>query len=621
MIFQSIDRFKSIGIALSLISVLVVFQIIRIQNDPKVSALRDTMEMTRNYDTRLVQPERGNIYDRWGHLLAGNQQVYDIGVAIDQVDDPDTVSMVLAGLLNRDQTEIKNAITTEEVEDDGKIFKTGPSANANSNKYITIASNVSAEIISDLAEIIKNYEDAYKKNGGKGDNLNGVYYMGLLQRTYPENTLAANILGYFPFKSPIMLVEIDGEEKKVEATGEGGIEEKYDEILRGTPVLQVIPIDPKEIETIPAVPPGDSLVLTIDREIQAMVERILDEAKESSGSDSGTVIVMDPNTGEILAMASTPRLNLNEYWEAGDIFKDKTPYNRAVSQTYEPGSVFKVLTMAAGIDSGAVTPDTTMTDYGTITIGGHTIYNWDDIGHGEVSMTTCMQKSLNVCLVWVAQQMGNKTFYDYIKAFGIGHRTNIDLSDEQIFPLALPGDTNDEGEPIWWDVSLGTNSFGQGISATPIQMITAISAVANEGNMMAPHLVRAVIRDGKQYDIRPMITGTPISAETARTLTNMLEYSLKEESSAALVEGYSVAGKTGTGEVPTENGYSLAATNASFVGWGPVDDPQFIVYVWLEQPSTSPWGSVVAAPVFSDIVKELVVLLNLPPDEVRLQIR
>jgi cell division protein FtsI/penicillin-binding protein 2 len=230
-------------------------------------------------------------------------------------------------------------------------------------------------------------------------------------------------------------------------------------------------------------------------------------------------------------------------------------------------------------------------------------------------MLGCMQHSLNVCLAWVATQLGPTNFYNYLQRFGIGHLTGIDMAGEVNWPLSIQGDPN------WYPVNLGTNAFGQGVAATPIQMITAIAAVANnQGKMMAPHVLRSVIENGEQYNNPPQVIGTPISAETASTLTNMLTTSLEEESSVALVEGYRVAGKTGTAEIPGPGGYSSSLTNASFVGWGPVDDPRFIVYVWLEKPTSSPWGSVVAAPVFSEVVSKLVILLDLPPDDIRQQL-
>jgi cell division protein FtsI/penicillin-binding protein 2 len=314
-------------------------------------------------------------------------------------------------------------------------------------------------------------------------------------------------------------------------------------------------------------------------------------------------------------MASTPRMNPNEYWDYSKIFTSGIPFNKAISQVYEPGSVFKVLTMASALDAGAVKPSTGFTDTGSINVGGVTIYNWDRGAWGAQDMIGCMQHSLNVCLSWVAVQLGATNFYHYLDEFNIGHRTNIDLSGEEVFPLSEPGD------PMWYEVNLATNSFGQGVAVTPIQMVMAVSAMANDGKMVAPHVLKAYIQNGKQYDTNIQIVGRPIKAETARTLTSMLQASLVNESSDALVDGYSLAGKTGTAEIAVNGQYSSNQTNASFVGWGPTDDPQFLVYVWLEKPSSSIWGSVVAAPVFRDEVKQLVVLMNIPPDAQRLSLK
>jgi cell division protein FtsI/penicillin-binding protein 2 len=348
-----------------------------------------------------------------------------------------------------------------------------------------------------------------------------------------------------------------------------------------------------------------------------MVEKVLDESVASTKSDSGTIVVLDPKTGEILAMASTPRMDPNKYWEYAKVFKDATETNRAVSQMYEPGSVFKVLTMATGLDTGTVTPDTVYIDTGGIEVGGITITNWDFAAHGPQTMQGCMQLSLNVCLAWVATQIKEKNFYAYLDKFGIGRMTNVDLSGEVDWPVLLPG------QPGWTPFSLGSNAYGQGVNVTPIQLASAISAVANHGEIMAPHILKSIVANGRQED-RPLRSlGNPISEKTASDLTEMLARSVQSESyQNAHVEGYRIAGKTGTASISVGKlGYITNLTNASFVGWGPTDDPQFLVYVWLEKPKTNMWGSLVASPVFADVVKQLVVLMNIPPDDVRLKLK
>jgi cell division protein FtsI/penicillin-binding protein 2 len=275
----------------------------------------------------------------------------------------------------------------------------------------------------------------------------------------------------------------------------------------------------------------------------------------------------------------------------------------------------KILTMAAALDKGVVQPGTIYNDVtGVIFVGGVPIHNWDNAAWGKQDMTGCLQHSLNVCLAWVATQLGKNDFYTYMQKFGLGHLTGIDLAGETTGRLKLPDDTD------WYEVDLGTNAFGQGVSVTPIQMIMAASAIATNGQMPRPHVLQATVQAGRQHKIPIEIVGTPISSATAQTLNAMLVNSLENESSLALVPGYRLAGKTGTASIPTPDGYTSTRTNASFVGWGPVDDPKFIVYIWLEQPTTSIWGSETAAPVFKQVVQKLIVLMGIPPDQVRLSL-
>ena len=231
------------------------------------------------------------------------------------------------------------------------------------------------------------------------------------------------------------------------------------------------------------------------------------------GAEAGTIVIFDPRDGSILSMATTPRLDPNEYWNYDRVFPRPTPFNRAVSNSYEPGSVFKVFTMAAALDGGAVTPDTIFSDTGYILVGGSPIYNWNSGAWGDQDMTGCMQHSLNVCLAWVATELGAEDFYTYIKSFGFDRNTGVDMAGEIHWPLRLPGDEQ------WFEVDLATNSFGQGIAVTPVQMVMAAGALANEGRMMAPHIVKSMVIDGHQYEVNPVVVGNPIKAETAETLT------------------------------------------------------------------------------------------------------
>lgn len=583
-------RFNLLGVLFVFAGVMVIIQLVRLQYSPERN---EFVSQGEQYSRTLhtFYPPRGDIYDRWGRLLAGSTLVYEIGAQVANIDNPDSIAFALSTVL-KNHAEYNYAGYSDD------IYTVIHQAQISDNAYVQLADFVTPQELSQLQDWARNYDSLPNVDYGETGrpSLDGLVYRPRLQRYYPENQLAANVLGF---------VNRDG-------TGVFGIEEEFNDLLAGEPQSIWMTLDPYEVTEIPQLKAGADLILTIDREIQAAAEEVLDKGVKDSGAEGGAVLVMDPNTGEMLAIAATPRLNLNEYYNYAEVFTDNTPFNRAISEDYEPGSVFKVLTMAAALDAGAVTPDTEFLDTGSIQIGGITIHNWDWGAWGPQNMQGCMEHSLNVCLTWVAMELGAGPFYQYMQNFGFGRITGIDLAGEAAGRLKIPGDTD------WYEAELGTNSFGQGVAVTPIQMITAISAVANgRGEMMMPHVMSSMVRDGFQYTPSTQVLGTPISAETARHLSDMLALSLESESSDALVDGYRVSGKTGTAEVATPKGYSSEMTNASFVGWGPVGDPRFVVYVWLEKPTSSPWGSVVAAPVFRDMVEHLVVLMDIPPDAVR----
>ena len=576
-------RYTTVAMLFGVMGVVIIFKLVHVQIFPQKQEL-EMQEYYHLWELRQIVPTRGEIYDRWGHLLAGNEVVYEVGVDLPSMVNPDTIALVASSMLDWNYEEI---ISILDFGDGEPPFQ-----------YLMLADYISADKVEEIQQYMARIAENPTSGIGKGEkahSLVGLIFRPHLSRTYPEKALASNVLGF-----------VTREER-----GYFGVEQHYNDLLAGVKKSVWVSKDPNMAAENPETPQGASLVLTIDREIQATLEEILDKAVQESGSEGGTILVMDPNTGEILGMATNPRMDLNEFWRVSEFFQKDQPFNLGV-QSYEPGSVFKVITMAAALDSGTVKPDTVFVDTGSINVGGITIRNWNWGAWGPQDMTGCMQHSLNVCLAWLATEMKAGTFYDYLNAFGFGHFTGVELSGEVSGRLKLPGDGD------WYEADLGTNAFGQGITATPVQMLMAISAVANnQGNVMVPHVVHSVINQGRQFEIAPQVAGTPISAKTAKTLTNMLAVSLEQEASDALIEGYRVAGKTGTAEIATEFGYTSNLTNASFVGWGPIDDPQFLVYVWLQKPTASPWGSVVAAPVFSEVVNRLVVLMDIPPDGVR----
>jgi cell division protein FtsI/penicillin-binding protein 2 len=322
---------------------------------------------------------------------------------------------------------------------------------------------------------------------------------------------------------------------------------------------------------------------------------------------------MDPTTGEILALAGVPALDPNDYgpW-LGEDSEDEPVIDPAVGGQYEPGSTFKVLTMAAAIDAGMVLPDDEFVDTGEIEVGGHTIRNWDGEAWGPQTMVGCLEHSLNVCLAYVAsERLGAELLYDYLAEFGVGRLTGVDLAGE------VPGQLRTPTHPDWTESDLGTNAFGQGVSVTPMQLLAAVSAVANNGQMVQPHVVGQVVSSEGAYWPGTTVIGRPISARTAQTLTDMLVESLANEALLADLDGYTFAGKTGTAQIPSDYGYDPNLTIASFIGWGPLPNPRFMVLVRIDQPHISPWGSVIAAPAFQQVAQRLVVLMGIPPEPVR----
>ncbi|MBI3363007.1 MAG: penicillin-binding protein 2 [Chloroflexi bacterium] len=541
---------------------LIVFRLFSIQFSPNVPYFNDEFRQITER-RKEFEPPRGRIYDRQGELLATNDTLYEVNASPVFVTNPEAAAEVLAEKLNRSRKELAALLT-------GK------------DSYILIQRPVPATIGGELIAL---------QNGPDRADLNGIALEPIPHREYPGGRLGSQILGF---------VGYDGR-------GYYGVEEFYNDVLAGHPVVGVERSVPFDAALNPDPDKGADLKLTIDRDIQNLVEETLQSGLQSSGATTGTIVVMDPKTGEILGMASWPTYDPNNFVNEPEANR----VNPALSAQFEPGSIFKVLTMAAALESGTVTPQTTYVDSGVVEVGGAVIHNWNGGAWGVQDMTGLLQHSLNVGAATIARMMGPTIFYNYLTAFGVGQVTNVDLASEAAGRLKRPGD------PDWYESDLGTNSFGQGVAVTPLQILSAISAVANGGEMMQPHVLLSVNDSGVVHRTEPTVLGRPISAQTARTLTEMLTVSLEREASGALVPGYLIAGKTGTAQIPIPGGYDSKQTIASFVGWGPVDDPRFIVLVKLDRPTTAPWGSVVAAPVFSQLAQRLVVLMQLPPDNVR----
>ena len=571
--------------------IAMVIQLIRVQFGPYAPVFATWVEAASDTQDEL-EPTRGLIYDRDGDLLATNVPLYYLEVEAFQLNA--TSQKQIAAVLSRALILPYEDLYAQLKKDWRAVgqyrFRLTRETPTGERWPITI-DQVAAEMLKGFLL------DA------DAPDLSGLKLVPAPLREYPAGEIAGHVLGFV----------------NQEGRGYFGVEGYYDDWLSGKPVTIDRGYIPLEARFEPDPPAGVNLVLTIDLDIQQMVEEILAEAIDYSGAEEGQVIVMDPRTGEILAMAIYPPLDPNNYepWlvelgiEDGEIDEEdeELVINPAVAGQFEPGSTFKVVTMAAALDSDAVVPEDEFLDEGTIEVGGIRIRNWDGRAWGPQTMQGCMAHSLNVCLAYVAsEKLGAPTFYDYLGDFGVGSMTGIDLAGEVAGQLRSPR------HPEWTESDLGTNAFGQGVSMTPTQLLAAVGAVANRGVMVQPHIVKAVVGPEGAYWPKTTTLGRPISAEAAETMTEMLAESLEGETSLASVEGYRLAGKTGTAQIPAEHGYDPTYTIASFVGWGPLPEPEFLVLVRIDKPEISPWGSVVAAPVFRQIVERLVVMLGIPPE-------
>ena len=427
----------------------------------------------------------------------------------------------------------------------------------------------------------------------KNFNLPGIFFNSVSKRYYPEAEFFGHLTGFTRI--------IDGEQR-----GQYGLEEFFDHDLTGvdgrqTKKLSSLPI----YRTDKKAQPGIDIVLTIDRSLQFFVYNLLEKAIEDYKADSGSIILLSPKTGAILALANYPYFNPNKYFEVQDLSLFR---NSAISDSFEPGSIFKIITMAGALDSNTIKPTDFFTDTGFVKIDEDTIHNVDDENFGTVTITEILEESINTGMVYVADLLGRELFRNYLKKFGFGGLTDIELSGE------VSGDINnlERKQPIY----LATASFGQGISVTPLQMITAVGAIANSGKLMKPFIVDQILDGEKLTKRKPKAIRSVVSPSAAAMLSAMM-VSVVENGygSRAKVPGYLVAGKTGTAQVPqSEGGYSDEVIH-SFVGFAPATDPQFAALIKIDNPKEERFAAATAASVFGDLAEFVLKYYNIPPDK------
>ena len=564
-----------------------------------------SMAQQQYSDTYAIPAKRGNILSFDGHVLAGTQTHYLMYGEPKVVEDPYKTSHDLSDIVTdlwmlssrKDKLE-----GIEQGQKDIEISRDTVFSYFYNKFYKSLSSG-------DLMWVpLKRSVTPVERTKIEEKNIKGIGFEEEPIRYYPEGSLASHVLGFV------------ASNEKGEKTGYYGIEGKLNEDLKGKPGrimdekdamgMPILVGSYKKIDSVS----GRDVYLTLDRAVQYIIEKKIKEGVEKYEAKSGSVIVMDPMTGEIVAMANFPTYFPDDF-SAADIIEDEKTHrksierqNLAISQTYEPGSVMKPMTVSAAVDLGLITPETTFNDSGPVRYSDYTIDNWDGKHHSVQTIVELLQKSNNIGAAWVGHKVGSKKLYEYLKNFGFGDRTGIDLEGEDT------GIIRDYNE--WTDIDLATISFGQGISATPLQVVNAFNVIANGGYLLEPKIIYKITDGIKEIEMPTRSEHRVISRETSDTMVSMLEKAVEGgEAKYFVIKDYRVAGKTGTAQIPENGKYSPDRTNATFVGFM-ASSRKFSMIVKLEQPQTSTYAAETAVPLWMDICGELVKYFGLPPDKI-----
>jgi cell division protein FtsI (penicillin-binding protein 3) len=507
--------------------------------------------------------QRGELLDRHGSELARSVQTVSLFLDPEGIDAEtlDHSAQQVAKILNLKESDLV------------KDFRDGLEQK---RRFIWIARRLDADVAAKITAL----------------NLPGINTRLEPKRFYPNGSLASHVLGY---------VGLDGQ-------GLGGVEQSYNEKISGEPGQLFLEKDangkPYESYEI-AAKPGQTVVLTIDQSIQYLAEQALQDAVQRSHAKSGTVIVLDPRSGEILALANAPTFDPNKVAEA----KPETRSNWALQNIYEPGSTFKIVAYSAAIEKKLVRPEDHIDcQMGAITVAGRLVH--DHHPYGLLTISEALAKSSNVAAIKLGLRVGDETMYDYIKRFGFGSKTGIEL----------PGETSGIVRKVehWQPSSIGSIAMGQEVGVTPVQMVAAFGALANDGVRFAPHLIREVRgADGTVVYRAEPEQRRVVSAETATALRGMLEgVTLNGTAKKAQLDGYSAAGKTGTAQKidPQTKAYSHTKFVGSFVGFAPVSNPQVAIIVVIDEPAGAYHGGDVAAPIFREVAEQILPSLGVEPD-------
>lgn len=521
---------------------------------------------TQLKESRGLLSPRGTIFDRNGRELAVSNLAKSLYANPSEIENPDEVASLLANVIGMNAADIKDRL-------------------AGGGRFVWLKRTLEPDVAARVASLIKD------------NNMKGLAFIEESKRYYPNDSLAAQVLGFVGTDD----IGLDGLEMALDGTIKGQLSEQVLETdSRGIPILQ-------SIFSFGTPKQGKNVYLTIDSTIQFIVENSLDKAIAKTHVAGATVIVMNPRTGDILAMANRPTFNPNQFYR----YSPESWKNRAVANIYEPGSTFKSVVAAAALQERLVTPDEKFIDNGYVIVSGRRIQNWSDDAYGTITFTDIIKESINTGFVQVGMRVGAARLTNYARSFGFGQLTNIELPGEVEGILFKPEDMRDS--------DLATMSIGQSIAVTPIQLITAVSAIANDGVLLKPHIIKEIRNaDGSVYsESSTQAVRQVISLDTARLLTGLLEKVVAEGGGKqAAVKGYRIAGKTGTAQKLRESGdgYYSGRYIASFVGFAPAEDPQLTVLVVLDDPRGAYYGGEIAAPVAGEIFAQVLRYLNIAPN-------
>jgi len=565
-------RFYTLVFFIGLIFLIIVFRLFSLQ--ALKYSLYKTLAFNQHQIFQVIDPPRGEIFMRDRYTIedsrsllfpiALNKDLYTIFAVPKDIEEKDKVVNSLASLLDLDENELIKRISKQD----------------------------------DPYEPLKNKVDNQTAEKIKNLNIKGIHLRPENWRYFPANNMACHLLGFVGFE----------QDKKI---GRYGIEEYYENELAGEQGFieakrdsmgNLLSIGTKVLKE---AKPGADLILTIDPNVQYFVEEELKTLVNDLDATAGTIIVMDIRTGAIKTMASWPVFDPNEYNEVDNI---NVFLNPAVQEQFEPGSIFKPITMAAALDKGVVTPKTTYEDKGSVKISGYVLKNSHEEPEGIQTMIQVLEKSLNTGAIFVQQKLGKNDFKKYVEKFGFSEKTGIDLSGEISSNLSNLNKKR--------DLEYATAAFGQGIAVTSIQLITALSAIANDGILLRPYIVEKVIyKDGKEEITKIKEKTRVISSETASRLTAML-ISVVDNGfgKKAKVDGYLIAGKTGTAQIAEPGGYS-EDTIHTFGGFFPALNPYFSLLIKIDKPKGIRFASDSVAPCFSRIAQYILNYYEIAPSK------